>query len=161
MKTIVIGLGEIAVSGTPGEVIKTMALGSCVGVVCVAPRKKVAGMAHVVLADSNIAPEKAKLMPGYFADTGIPELLSLMRKHGVESAGEMVVKLAGGANVMDSNGYFNIGKRNILSVRKYLWRNRLAPRAEDVGGSISRTVWVDVASGRVFVNSPGRGEWEL
>jgi len=161
MKVVMIGLGGIAVSNTPGEVIKTMGLGSCVGVICVSPCRKVAGMVHVVLADSSIAPEKARSVPGYFADTGIPELLSMMRKYGVESNSEMIVKLAGGANVMDSNGYFNIGKRNILSVRKHLWRNRLAPRAEDVGGSLSRTVWVEVDTGRIFIHSPGRGEWEL
>jgi chemotaxis protein CheD len=161
MKTIMVGIGGIAVSNKPGEILKTMGLGSCVGILAVSVQKKVVGMAHIALSDSNMSLEKAKSLPGYFADTGVPMLLNEMKKLGINGHGDMIIKLAGGANVMDPCDLFCIGKRNVLSIRKYLWQNRLAPRIEDVGGSFCRTVWVEVDTGKVFLSSPGRGEWEI
>jgi len=161
MKIIMVGIGGIAVSNKPGEVLKTMGLGSCVGVMAVSIQKKAVGMAHIALSDSNMSQEKAQSLPGYFADTGIPMLLNEMKKIGINGNGDMIIKIAGGANVMDPCDLFNIGKRNVLIIKKYLWQNRLAPRAEDVGGSFARTVWVEVDTGKVFLSSPGRGEWEI
>ena len=62
---------------------------------------------------------------------------------------------------MDPNGTFNIGKRNVLAIRKILWKLRLGARKEDVGDNFSRTVSVDVDTGKVLISSPKRGEWEL
>ncbi|CAM2068212.1 putative chemoreceptor glutamine deamidase CheD [Sulfidibacter corallicola] len=156
-----VGLGGIYASKTAGETIKTMALGSCVGVIAVAPRLRAVGMVHIVLPDSKIDRQKAETVPGYFADSGIPALLDAFKKLGVKSPRELVIKLAGGAAVMKENNTFDIGKRNILACRKTLWKNHMAAIAEDVGGSFSRTVWVEVDTGRMFIQSPGRGRWEL
>ena len=158
---LVVGLGGVQSSNKPHTIIKTMALGSCVGVIAVAPRYRAVGMVHVVLPDSKIDLQKATDIPGYFADTGIPTLLEDFKQYGVRSYHDLVIKLTGGASVMDTNKTFDIGKRNVLACRKILWRNRMAAIAEDVGGTFSRTVWVEVDTGRVFVESPGRGRWEL
>ncbi len=99
------------------------------------------------------------MKPGYFADSGIPALLGELKKMGVN--GCLVVKLAGGANVMDDRNVFNIGKRNILSIRKILWQLRLAPFAEDIGGAFSRNVAMEVETGKVLISSPVKGQWEL
>ncbi len=159
MSTVVVDVGGIGVSRTLGSVIKTYALGSCVGVVLYSPVIRVAGMVHVALPDSALDREKARIKPGYFADTGIPAVLAELKKLGAH--GSLVVKLLGGASVMDTENVFNIGKRNVLSIRKLLWQHRLAPHAEDVGGTFSRTVWVEVDTGKVFVSSPVRGQWEV
>ena len=95
-----------------------------------------------------------------FADTGIPVLLQEMERLGC-SIGDMVIKIAGGASVMDPGATFEIGKRNILAVKKTLWRYRLGPVAEDVGDVISRTMSVSVDTGIVTVSSPRKGEWDL
>lgn len=159
--TIMVGLGDVEASAQPGKIIKTLALGSCVSVVAIAPKRRAVGMVHVVLPDSSIDTQKAGQKPGYFADTGIPALLESFARLNVSNPRELVVKLVGGANVMDPNNTFNIGKRNVLICRKVLWKHRLAAIAEDVGGTLSRTVWVEVDSGRVFIQSPGRGKWEI
>ncbi len=156
-----LGLGELAISREPGSILKAMALGSCVAVVAVAPRYRAVGMIHVVLPDSKIDAEKGTIQPGYFADTGIPALLAQFRSAGVLNMRDLVIKLAGGAKVMAGNATFDIGKRNILACRKALWQNKMAPLGEDVGSNFSRTVWVAVDTGRVFVDSPGKGRWEL
>jgi chemotaxis protein CheD len=162
MSTKYIGIGELAVTNKPGEVIKTMALGSCVGVVVVSAVPKAVGMIHVALPESSIDGNKAQNLPGYFADTGIKEIFKQLQKFGVNGKkNNLTIKIVGGANFMDKNDMFNIGKRNVLSIKKNLWRFGLAPRGEDVGGTISRTIWVEADSGKLFVSSPGRGQWEL
>lgn len=157
----IVGLGEVKASNQPGAIIKVMALGSCIGIVAVAPKQRAVGIAHVVLPDSKIDLEKAESLPGYFADTAIKELLRIFRPFGVVSQRDLVIKIAGGAATIGNNTGMDIGKRNTLAVRKNLWRSQMAPIAEDTGGNFSRTVWVEVDSGRVFVQSPGRGRREL
>jgi len=70
----------------------------------------------------------------------------------------LIVKLVGGAAVLEASSSFDIGRRNLLAIKKMLWARRLGAVAEDVGGNISRTVEVTVAEGRVHIYSPGRGK---
>ncbi len=160
METIYVGVGEFACSKTPNQVIKTMALGSCVGVVVLVPATRAMGLLHVALPESSINKEKSLEKPGMFADTGIPKLLQVMKNKGFVN-GQVLIKLMGGASIMDPNNTFNIGKRNVLAVRKVLWQYKLGAIAEDIGDSISRTVTIEVNTGKVYISSPGRGTWEL
>ncbi|MCB2189276.1 MAG: chemotaxis protein CheD [Deltaproteobacteria bacterium] len=162
MSLCLVGVGEWDTSLQPGAVIKTMALGSCVAVALVAPASGVVGLLHVALPDSSIAPAKAAQRPGYFADTGIPGILRAMARRGADIYHRsLVVKLAGGAKVMDPHGTFNIGQRNIQAIRQVLGQHGLSPVAEDLGGVVSRNVEVHVDGGRVFVASAGRGRREM
>ena len=161
MKTILVGIGEVGLSDDPEHVVKTMALGSCVAIVFLAPKIRTVGLAHVALPDSSIGKDRAKDLPGYFADTAISYLINELKKRGVQKSSDVIIKLAGGANIMDHEGVFNIGKRNVLTIRKLLWHYHLSARAEDVGGNFSRTVWVEVKTGKVFVSSPRKGVWEI
>jgi chemotaxis protein CheD len=163
-KTKVVGVGEFAVSRNPEEVIKTFALGSCVAVIFLHKPTRTVGLIHVALPESSISPEIVRERPGYFADTGIMAILkkmSVITKQGNGLSQGMLVKIAGGANIMDTNNTFNVGKRNVLSLKKILWSLGMGPMAEDVGGTISRTVSVSVGTGRIVLSSPTDGEWEL
>ena len=161
MATIVLGVGEYGASRVPGDNVKTFALGSCVAVILLDPKTRTVGMAHIALPDSSINTDRAKELPGYFADTGVPALLKEMSKNGVKSGRGVFAKLVGGARVMDHNNVFNIGKRNVLAIKKILWQHGMGATAEDVGGTISRTVSVDVDTGRVQISSTSRGKWEI
>lgn len=162
MSQIVLGIGDLGASNTPGGVVKTFALGSCVGVVMLDPKSRTVGMAHVALPDSRINPEKMKERPGYFADTAVPLLLKEMVRLGAPAGGRgMIVKLAGGASIMDPNDTFNIGKRNVLAIKKALWALGMGAMAEDVGGNYSRTLAVAVNTGEIVISCPGRGQWTL
>ena len=161
MQTTLVGIGEYSVSQSPGEVIKTMALGSCVAIIFYAPKFKAAGMAHVALPDSSIGSERSAKLPAYFADTAVPALIEEFKKIGITKNSDIQIKLTGGATIMDPNGTFNIGKRNVLAVRKVLWKYRLGARKEDVGKDFSRTVKIEVDTGNIVVSSPRRGEWNL
>ena len=161
MSNIVLGVGELGAANSPGTVIKTYALGSCVAIILLDPKTRTVGMAHIALPDSSINAQRAQERPGYFADTGIPALLKEMSKNGCKPGKTTIVKLVGGAQVMDNNKVFNIGKRNVLAIKKILWKYGMGSRAEDIGGNISRTVQVDVDRGKVLITSSNRKSWEI
>jgi len=161
VSNIYVGIGDFAVSSAAGTVIRTLGLGSCVGVIAYSPRHRVAGLLHIALPESHINLTRAAEKPGMFADTGIPLFLKALAREGADVRAGLQIKLAGGATIMDSNQIFNIGKRNLLAVKKILWANRLGAISEDIGGQFSRSVSIDAATGRVILSSPGRGEWEL
>jgi chemotaxis protein CheD len=145
--TILIGLGELAVTKTPGDTIRTLGLGSCVAVVLSHGPTGAIGMVHVVLPESSTNLQKARDLPGYFADTGIDALLARMNE-ATHSQGRYLVKMAGGAAVLtNGNGTLtdnmNIGKRNIVAVKRALWKKGLGAIAEDVGGENSRSVSIE------------------
>jgi len=154
-----IGIGEWAVSGESSDTIKTYALGSCVAVLVYDTRLAIAGMIHIALPDSKVDAQRARSLPGYFADTGLPVMIEDMKKRGVVRA-HVWVKLAGGASVMDPGGFFDIGKRNILAAKRILWGSSLGPVAEDTGGSLSRTVSIAVADGATIISS-GHKQWTI
>lgn len=90
-----------------------------------------------------------------FADTGIPYLFRSAYELGAVKK-RLIVKVAGGSSLLDDNGTFNIGKRNYIILRKIFWKNGILIDAEDVGGSISRTVRLEVGTGRVTVKNRGK-----
>jgi len=162
MSTIILGVGDLGVSNTVGDVIKTLALGSCVAVVFLEPRTRSVGMVHVALPESSIDRAKALVKPGYFADTGFIALLDALKRISCfQNEKSLIVKMAGGAQVLDPHNTFNIGKRNELALKKMLWTQGMGVQAEDVGGHISRSIAVDVDTGRVVIMSAGRGTWEI
>ncbi len=152
---IYIGVGEIVVSKNPDNVLVT-SLGSCVAVIMLAPGICGAGLAHVALPSSSVNEEQSRVKPGYYADTGIPGLLAAMGKLHGGKRGRLLVKLVGGANIMDPNNTFDIGKRNVLAIKKILWKNRLGVLVEDIGEDISRNVRVRVDTGQVIVKTLGK-----
>lgn len=159
MGVINVGIGEWAVSDDATDVLKTYALGSCVAVLIFDTRHIVAGMIHIALPDSKVDAQRARELPGYFADTGLPVMIEEMKKRGA-LRGSLWVKLAGGASVMDPGGFFDIGKRNILAAKRILWGSSLGPVAEDTGGALSRTVTLAVADGETTISS-GQKRWTI
>jgi chemotaxis protein CheD len=73
----------------------------------------------------------------------------------------MIVRLAGGAQVLDSQGVFQIGKRNYLAARRILWKAGILIAGEAVGGDVSRTTRLEVSTGRQWVREGGGVEREL
>jgi len=149
---LVVGIGELAVSNRPGDVIVTHALGSCVAVCLWDPTAGVAGLLHFLLPDSRINPQRAADQPAAFADTGIPLLFQTAYAYGLHK-NRCIVRLVGGAEIATSGATFDIGKRNVLSAKNLLWRNGVLISAEAVGGRAARTVNLFVANGRLVVSS--------
>jgi chemotaxis protein CheD len=62
---------------------------------------------------------------------------------------------------MDSNEVFNIGKRNHLALRKILWKAGILVEVEAVGGSDSRTIRLEIGTGRVLMRTAAKAEEEI
>jgi len=154
-KRMVVGIADMKVSNDPDVILVTHALGSCIGLAVYDPVIKVGGLLHYMLPESRINPQKAKENPFMFADTGIPLLFKTCYKYGAVKQ-RMIVKVAGGAQIMDERGRFNIGQRNYAVLRKIFWKNGVLIQAEDVGGFINRTMELDIATGKVCLKLPGQ-----
>lgn len=153
-----VGIGDIWVAGGDGE-LKTYALGSCVALVVWDATLLVGGMIHIALPEAQINPEKARDKPGYFADSGLPVLFAELKRLGANRR-TCWVKLIGGASILDDKNTFDIGRRNSLAVKKYLWKIGLALNAEDTGGKISRTVGLVLPSGELTISN-GNERWTI
>ena len=154
-RRITVGVGDLAVSNQPGVELVTFSLGSCIGVAIYDPVVKVGGLLHLMLPDSSINRERARVQPAVFADTGLPLLFKSAYKLGAKK-GRLRVVVVGGSQVMDAAGHFNIGKRNYTAVRKIFWRNNVLVDAEDVGGNVNRTVGLRVDDGKVWLKINSR-----
>jgi chemotaxis protein CheD len=66
----------------------------------------------------------------------------------------MVFKAAGGAN-MRSDNIFRTGENNYMALRRLLERNNIKLAAESVGGSIPRSMYLHLDTGRVVIKSLG------
>jgi len=152
MGDIIIGISDLKVSNNPGDVLVTFALGSCIGVSVYDPKVKVGGLLHFMLPDSSLDTNKAKDCPGMFADTGIPLLFKSCYSYGAEKK-RMIVKIAGGASILDDTNYFRIGQKNITAMRKIFWRNNILIDGEDTGEHCNRTVRLNIANGRCIIKS--------
>ena len=137
----------------------TYSLGSCIGVTIWDPEVRVGGMIHYMLPESTLSPEKAKARPAMFADTGIPLLFRSVYRLGAIKK-RVIVKVAGGSQLLDDNGTFAIGKRNYVMLRKIFWKNGVLIDNEHVGGSISRTLRLNIETGRVTIKTR-QGEIKL
>lgn len=148
----IVDIADFQVSSDLATDLVTYSLGSCIGVTLWDPEAHVGGMLHYMLPEAALSPEKAKANPAMFGDTGIPALFRAAYALGAEKK-RLIVKVAGGSNLLDDKGTFNIGKRNYIMLRKLFWKNGILIDAEQVGGSISRTLRLTVQTGRVTIRS--------
>ena len=160
MAEIIVGISDVRVSNNIGDVLVTYALGSCIGVAVYDPVARVGGLLHYMLPDSTLDPEKAKEKPAMFADTGIPQLFKACYQLGAEKK-RMIVKIAGGASILDDTNYFRIGQKNIMALRKIFWKNNVLIDKEDTGKNFNRTVRLHIGSGQVLVKTSGENPREL
>jgi chemotaxis protein CheD len=156
---IIVDIAEFAVSKDCDVALTTYALGSCIAVMLHDPVVQAAGMIHYMLPLSSTNPDKAKVKPAMFADTGVPMLFHAMYELGCRKE-NLVVKVAGGGQLYDDKGVFEIGRRNYTVLRRMLWKTNVLVTAEDVGGAKSRTVSLQVQDGTCIVRSHDE-EWTL
>jgi chemotaxis protein CheD len=155
----VIGVGDMKLSNSAGDLHVTHALGSCLGISIYDPVAVVGGLLHIMLPESSVNPVRAAQNPWVFADTGIPRFFKAAYDLGAQKS-RLVVKVAGGAQFLDKGEFFAIGKRNHTAMRKLFWQNGILVKAEHVGGTISRTMYLELGSGRVWFTT-GMEEIEL
>jgi chemotaxis protein CheD len=159
MKQIV-GVADMKVSNNPSDDVVTYSLGSCIGLVIYDPVARAGGILHYMLPESGIDKEKAAKKPFMFADTGIPRLFKAAYAMGAKKP-RIKIFVAGGAEILDQNGFFNIGKRNYLALKKMFFKNKVMIDKQEVGGNINRTVRIEIATGDIFMKTSGSKEVKI
>ena len=154
MMEVIVGVGDMKVSSNPEVVLSTYSLGSCMGLCIYDPIARVGGMLHYMLPESSLDSAKSKRNPYMFGDTGIPLLFKETYKLGGKK-GRAKVTVVGGSQIFDQDGLFNIGKRNYLVLRKMFWKNNVLIDFEDVGGSVNRTLKLEIATGKTCLKVSG------
>ncbi len=154
---IIVGVSDMKVSNDPGDSIVTYSLGSCIGIAIFDPVARVGGLLHYMLPESELDQEKARKNPFMFADTGIPSLFKAAYQFGAKKQ-RMKVVAAGGSQVLDQHGFFNIGKRNHTAMRKIFFRNNVMVNHEEIGGTVNRTVRICMETGEIHIKISGQGE---
>lgn len=158
MKIVKVGMADLNVARSPDK-IKTIGLGSCVGITLYDKVSKIGGMAHIMLPSSI----KGDMNQAKYADTAIPRLVSKMVSMGVERR-RLIAKIAGGAQMFPLNGssdVMRIGPRNIEACKEALKMAGIPLYAEDTGGNWGRTVELDCTTGKVEIKSFNRGLKEI
>lgn len=159
---VVVGVGDMAVSNNSQLVVSTYALGSCVAVAAYAPRFKVGGILHLMLPEARISPAKAAAQPAMFADTGLPYFFTELNSFQRLATSDLRIFLAGGASVMSGADPFRIGERNRAATLSYLNRAGLPVHGQDLGGTVNRTLHLQLSTGQLTLKTPlGQREFGL
>lgn len=152
-KPVVVGIADMKIIS--GGKIITYALGSCIGICLYDPKLKLAALVHIMLP---LNMETGRKNPLKYADTGIRETLKAMQLKGAMKS-RITAKAAGGAKMFEVSGkgsLGNIGQRNIESVHAILKMEGIRLLAEDVGGSVARTLTFDADTGQAIIQSYGK-----
>jgi chemotaxis protein CheD len=157
---LIVGVGDMKVSNKSGAVLATYSLGSCIGVGIFDPVARVAGLLHYMLPESSLDAAKAQKNPYMFGDSGIPMLFKASYKLGAKK-NRLKVMVLGGAQILDQNGMFNIGKRNHTVLRKMFWKNNVMIDFEASGGVVNRTVKLAVETGEAWLKVSGEKEQKI
>ena len=152
-RKLTVGIADMKLLQGEGTLI-TYALGSCIGLCFHDPKLRLGALLHIMLP---LNMEAGRTHPMKYADTGIKETLKQMEAKGA-SRSRITVKIAGGAKMFEVSGagLGNIGQRNIESVHTILKRENIRLVAENVGGTVARTLLFDVGSGQGCIRSYGQ-----
>jgi chemotaxis protein CheD len=151
-------MGELAVSSASGHVLVSLGLGSCIGLALIDRRMGIAGLAHIVLPQSQ---GHGQENPRKFADLAVPEMLSQLEELGARRV-RLEAALVGGASMFAvSAASLEVGQRNEAAVRDLLRKLRIPVVAAATGGNRGRTIRVDVATSAITVREAGGKDAEL
>lgn len=135
----VVGIGEIAVSQTDDDLIRTFSLASCLGVVMYAPRIKTMAMAHMLLPNSPKHGGDVDQKPARYVDKGMDSMVNLFKhKLGIDGK-ELEVSVFGGAEAGICSHY-NVSEQNIEAVKAALNKYGMRAVRMETGGNYARTI---------------------
>lgn len=160
-ETLNVGVADLKVSDN-SDTLVSYGLGSCVAVAIYDPRKKMGGLAHVMLPESR--GKDSVSSPGKFADTAVPLLVERLVELGARRK-SLLCKIVGGAQMFEIPGSrnreaglscgpsANIGARNVEAVKEVLEKLKVPIVGEETGGNHGRTVRFKTDTGDVQITA--------
>ncbi|PAV30023.1 chemotaxis protein CheD [Virgibacillus profundi] len=155
---ISVGIADLNIVSAP-NLIRTMGLGSCVGVVLYDSSKKIAGLSHVLLPDSSLT-RQSSFNEYKYADTAVPILVEKLVNAGAGKS-RLKAKLAGGAQMFQfssNSDIIRIGPRNVEAVQNILNKNHIPIISSDVGGNVGRTIEFDPVTSKLKIRKVNKEE---
>ena len=134
-----VGIADLKICKAP-DLITTIGLGSCVGIVLYEPNLKISGLVHIMLPDSTKIKQNNNKMK--FADSGIKLLISQLKQEGCEIS-NLKAKIAGGAKMFNFSSVSeisSIGQKNIDATKEVLKKYKIEIISEDIGENYGRTI---------------------
>src|SRR5690625_2928451 len=153
LSIVKVGIADLSIVHHHSK-IRTSGLGSCVGIVIYDLAKQIAGMAHIMLPDSNLTKQR-NFNKYKYADTAIDILVEKLLMEGARKF-SLKAKIAGGAQMFtfqSSSEITRIGPRNVEAVEERLAMHRIPIVAKDVGGNSGRTIEFDAMTGMLKVRA--------
>lgn len=160
-REIRIPIGHMALGRRQG-ILSTRSLGSCVAIVIYDRIERAGGMAHCFLPTRpNGRGTTIGASPGRYVDTAVPAMVSRLLRKGAHKT-SLEARLVGGAAMFRGLGHqLEVGARNTEAAHRILTENGIKIGAVDIGGHMSRTVWLDLATGKVTIRYAGLTKVEL
>lgn len=155
-KVMIVGISDYKLERNP-NVIATYALGSCVGICLYDKFAKVGGLSHIMLPESSMF-SRNEINRMKFADTAVVDLVQALIGIGADRK-RLTAKIAGGAKMFEvqpGSPMGTIGERNINSVKNILYSLKIPIIAEDTGLNYGRTIYFDLETGIMKVQSLSR-----
>ncbi|MDA2913213.1 chemotaxis protein CheD [Acidobacteriia bacterium AH_259_A11_L15] len=156
---IEVKMGEGVVARAP-HVVSCVGLGSCVVAILYDVRRRIGGLAHIMLPESDSRNRHAT--PYRYADTAIATLLEGMKSRGAIPE-DMVAKMVGGARMFSSCSHSSagIGEQNAMSIKHILNTEGIPLVGEDTGGHHGREIEFHLVSGKLIVRAIGKRDREI
>ncbi len=153
---VFVSVADMRHSKAPNGVIATLGLGSCLGITCYDADRKIGGLLHVMLPDSQ-KHRPVNPVTAMYLDLGLPALIEGAMRLGAELR-TLEFKVFGGAQILQSNQYFSIGRQNVETMKQLAVRYRLNVTTWDVGGQCNRSIELYLRDGSVLMRMPGKSE---
>jgi chemotaxis protein CheD len=144
-ETINVLTGEVK-TGKDCDILVSNAIGSCIVVASIDVVNNIGALAHIMLPGK--APSKEKQQKTKYAVDAIDCMLQLLQQQCVAPS-DINVCLVGAGNVLKKENY-TICNDNIKSVMKILNDKQLKISAKALGGTLRRSVRLDIENGRTL-----------
>lgn len=143
IEVIKVDVGDFKI-GKEGQVLETI-LGCCVGICLYDERRKIGGLLHTMLPN---APRSKNIDPVRYFNTGLIEILRVMKsEYGIIET-DLTAKLFGGAKLIPNLNQ-NIGRDNIDNARLFLKQKRIQIVSQRVGGNRGYKIEFYISTGTV------------
>ena len=154
VRRVTVSMAGLLVRQGADLILSTQPLGVGLGVAVYDPVAKVGGLLHCLLPDSSIDAARAMKQPGLFLDTGFAGLVTKAQALQAKLE-DLLVYAAGGGEILDDTGSFNLGKRTRDALFRLLEERGLRLDGEAVGGLDDCSLQINLATGEVRVKSSG------
>lgn len=148
MSLVHVGIGQAAWGERHGR-LATSALGSCVGVAIYDRVRRRGGLIHFQLP-CETDPDRGREQPFLFGTSGLAALSRVLAAAGCIPA-RCTVAIAGGAQIVAEVSEAAIGALNTSTARQVLRALGYAVTRQATGGTVSRSVVLDLHSGTVSI----------